>query len=431
MKKIISLLVILCFLSCKRNENVNEMLTDKSKILEVCDLEKGNYNNTPRLTPQQIKISFRNSAKQPKGLRDTDRDGIKDVNDNCTAIFNPDQSDVDGDGLGDACDNINDDLDRDGIFNSIDNCPNNYNPLQEDIDADGIGDICDVVPVTDSDKDGIPDALDNCKLIANPDQLDTDKDGIGDACDAPIIDTDKDGIEDALDNCVNSFNPDQIDADKNGIGDACDFSKQYECVIFFDFDGHTDNSIYWTSLSNNNTSFFAPSKLSQTEINNIMNEIRIDYSQFPITVTTDSTKYFAGNPKKRIRIVVTDSTNVTNGQAGLAYIGSIGFFGGTDASNAITNGFVNARALFYNQKRVGEACSHEAGHSFGLYHQASWNETADTCTFKSTYSLGDGINAPIMGNSYYKPGIWWIGKTDITCKSLQNDSLIIRQITGY
>jgi hypothetical protein len=47
---------------------------------------------------------------------------------------------MDGDGLGDPCDN---NLDGDRLLNGKDNCPSVYNPTQEDSDRDGFGDICD------------------------------------------------------------------------------------------------------------------------------------------------------------------------------------------------------------------------------------------------------------------------------------------------
>ena len=60
-----------------------------------------------------------------------------------------------------------------------DNCPDITNPYQEDLDGDNIGDVCD----DDDDSDGILDENDNCRTVANPDQTDTDNDWIGDACD--------------------------------------------------------------------------------------------------------------------------------------------------------------------------------------------------------------------------------------------------------
>ena len=142
---------------------------------------------------------------------DDDNDGIPDVDDNCPITANADQSDIDDDGLGDVCD---DDRDDDGVPNDDDNCPDIFNDGQADLDVDGLGDICD----PDDDGDDVPDVDDNCPVTANADQADLDADGLGDVCDD---DMDGDGFGED-DNCPLVANPDQADADDDGIGDACD-----------------------------------------------------------------------------------------------------------------------------------------------------------------------------------------------------------------
>jgi len=66
----------------------------------------------------------------------------------------------------------------DGFINTEDNCPNEYNPLQEDADGNGIGDACE-----DYDQDGTGNLCDNCPTLTNSRQRDRDSDGRGDACD--------------------------------------------------------------------------------------------------------------------------------------------------------------------------------------------------------------------------------------------------------
>ena len=154
---------------------------------------------------------------------DADGDQIVNETDNCPDLFNPEQADADGDGIGDACD---DDADNDKLRNDVDNCPWTPNPDQHDNDSDGMGDACD----NDNDNDGIVNTNDNCPLISNKNQQDTNGNGIGDACDP---DADGDGLENKRDNCPFAANPDQGDKDGDGLGDACDFD--------FDNDNVRDN----------------------------------------------------------------------------------------------------------------------------------------------------------------------------------------------
>lgn len=100
------------------------------------------------------------------GSVDFDCDGIKNNDDNCVLVYNPDQKNRDRDAHGDLCDtkprvkiNENDfddyeaqysskidshcDMDGDGIFNLNDNCPSVCNPNQRDSDKNKIGDACE------------------------------------------------------------------------------------------------------------------------------------------------------------------------------------------------------------------------------------------------------------------------------------------------
>ena len=45
--------------------------------------------------------------------------------------------------INEGLDNLDQDFDNDGINDNLDNCMENYNPAQLDDDYDGIGNICD------------------------------------------------------------------------------------------------------------------------------------------------------------------------------------------------------------------------------------------------------------------------------------------------
>jgi len=83
-------------------------------------------------------------------ITDTDSDGIPDVEDNCPNVSNVNQEDLDGDGIGDVCD---DDRDGDGILNGVDACPD-AKPLVAG-------------PPVDHDGDTIPDDTDRNTVCPN------------------------------------------------------------------------------------------------------------------------------------------------------------------------------------------------------------------------------------------------------------------------
>jgi hypothetical protein len=130
--------------------------------------------------------------------KDTDLDGVGDNGDNCPAIANADQLNLDDDELGNACDN---DIDGDGVLNDADAFPLN------------------ALEAKDTDSDTIGDNTDNCPIIANTDQVNTDGDSAGDACDdlpndaSDTKDFDGDLIGNTLDpDDDNDFHNDDVDA---------------------------------------------------------------------------------------------------------------------------------------------------------------------------------------------------------------------------
>jgi len=177
--------------------------------------------------------------------KDTDGDGVGDSTDNCPTVYNPNQADSNGNGIGDVCDSAAYDNDGDGVNNAIDNCPTIINTNQLDTDHDGIGDACD----TDNDNDGVLNAADKFPLNAAA-SVDTDGDGKPDSWNEPLAlnlygcvataptcngltlddDNDNDGVPNSSDNCPLISNVNQKDTDGDGIGDACDTDNDNDGV---------------------------------------------------------------------------------------------------------------------------------------------------------------------------------------------------------
>lgn len=235
-------------------------------------------------------------------------------------------------------------------------------------------------------------------------------------------DSDRDGIFDTQDNCPKVKNPDQKDSDGDGIGDVCDpypygNEPSVTSVILLDFDGYSLNSPMW---NNGLPKECLSSGLPPTDIQTILDSVKKDYSKFNITVTTDENVYLSANILKRIRVVITTSSDVYPGVAGIAYVGSM--FWGDD-----TPCFVFSNTMSFNTLRIRVATSHESGHTVGLYHQSQYDTncnllyTYKPCDYSTTPASG-----PIMGsigsNCLAK---WWIGPTPNGCTYIQNDENVI------
>ena len=128
------------------------------------------------------------------------------------------------------------DADEDGILDVVDNCVDTPNANQADFNGNGLGDVCE-----DSDQDGLWDA-DELLSGTDPTVQDTDGDGLTDGAEIDLFntnplnsDSDEDGVSDALELLfppTNSGCPGDIDGDNavsvadlllllNTFGQAC------------------------------------------------------------------------------------------------------------------------------------------------------------------------------------------------------------------
>ncbi|HNF01873.1 MAG TPA: zinc-dependent metalloprotease [Ferruginibacter sp.] len=196
-------------------------------------------------------------------------------------------------------------------------------------------------------------------------------------------------------------------------------------TIFLDFDGHTVQSTVW----NGGVSFYcAESGLTEAQMTEAFYRVAEDYRPFNVNITTDSTVFLAAPLNRRVRIIITTTSAWCPGVGGVAYVGS--FTWGDD-----TPGFVFSDRLGpFSPKMVGEACSHESGHTVGLAHQSRYG--ANCSTPEEQYNSGAGSGetgwSPIMGNSYYRNmSNWNNGPTPYGCTNMQDNLSIITTQSGF
>ncbi|MGJ8687720.1 MAG: thrombospondin type 3 repeat-containing protein, partial [Spongiibacteraceae bacterium] len=175
---------------------------------------------------------------------DDDGDQIANSTDNCPAIANSNQADLDDDGKGDACDN---DQDGDGLEADAE-AQQGTSDRDADADADGVNDKADQFPLdnsrsADSDRDGLVDGEDNCPLRPNTDQVDSDGDGAGDACDSnDNRDGDADGVQNFADQCPATASGQSVNAEGCSAEDLNDGEADDETVSDKDSDGVVDTA---------------------------------------------------------------------------------------------------------------------------------------------------------------------------------------------
>ncbi|HSI32792.1 MAG TPA: pre-peptidase C-terminal domain-containing protein [Tepidisphaeraceae bacterium] len=143
------------------------------------------------------------------------------------------------------------------------------------------------------------------------------------------------------------------------------------------------------------------------------------YAPFDIDVTTEAPPALTN--KVAFRIVIGGDGAWFGGSSGVTWFNSFSDF-------HPNTGYVFAKNLANGTVTyVAEAAAHEAGHGFGLQHQSTYSGS----TLTAEYNPGNGLVAPLMGNSYYAArGIWWTGPNNLGATTTQDDLAVLTGTTN-
>lgn len=194
-------------------------------------------------------------------------------------------------------------------------------------------------------------------------------------------------------------------------------------AILLDFDGHYVSGSTWNSGGDINCQ---PSGLDEAKIMEIFNRVAEDYRPFALNITTDPAKYEAAPVNRRMRVIITTTSEWYGSAGGVSLVNS--FRWGDD-----TPCFVFSALLGYNTKKIAEAVSHEAGHTLGLFHQSVYDAN---CAIVNQYNYGNGTGeiswAPIMGVGYDRNlTLWHYGPNQFSCNAYQDDLDRIITLNGF
>jgi|GEM_PF-1166080 len=203
-----------------------------------------------------VKCTAPGTITNPAGLQqecsdECDADWIPRADDNCPFISNPEQEDLDGDDIGDVCD---DDVDGDGVVDEVDGCVDETTDWVSSSAEDHDGDGCrDADQDDDDDGDGMADADDGCPAgdlgWERSETTDADGDGCRDA--GEDTDDDGDGVPDTADPCTPGemgwVSDASTDYDGDGCRDATEDLDDDDDGLPDHLDQCDDSEVGWTS----------------------------------------------------------------------------------------------------------------------------------------------------------------------------------------
>ncbi len=208
-------------------------------------------------------------------------------------------------------------------------------------------------------------------------------------------------------------------------------------TILLDFDGHVTNDPGWGASTIESAAYDtdgSPGSFSVDEraaIFEVWQRVSEDFAPFDLNVTTadpgvEALRRTSATDAAFGQRMVISPTNwyapgsscATPGQTCTLGIALVGVF----ARSTDTPAFVFTAGV--SVRTIAEATAHEAGHTFGLNHDA---------TATSTYYNGHGVWTPIMGRGTdpSKPFTQWSKGEYAGANNVQDDIELIAGLTGY
>ncbi len=202
-------------------------------------------------------------------------------------------------------------------------------------------------------------------------------------------------------------------------------------TIYLDFNGHVTAGTAWNSSygATITTPAFSADADAATFSQDDLNRIAVawasvaeTYAAFDVNVTTKDPGVEAlrrttvSDVDYGIRVVIGPNTWYGNA-GGVAYLGSFSW-------NSDTPAFVFSTGVSNVGKWMGDAASHEAGHSFGLKHDGA-NAAPSGTPAATGYYYGQGAWAPVMGVGYNKTTTQWSKGEYLYANNNEDDVAII------